>query len=510
MVGADDAKNSIGKSSVLMLIDYAFGGTDFPKKCDDVTRNVEHFDIGVEFEFQKKIFSFIRKTNETNYVYSINDQELIDLKKYNAFLKEKYLESSAEISFRACVSGFFRIYQRNNYNDQRPFDISARESWNEIKVRLLKLFGKHEGVEILIREGKLLKKASDNLAGTFNSGIVKKISKTQFEKNQRELFQLKSESNDIKSSLKDRVTDINSVINRQSRDLKEQKDSLLSKLDSLEIQKIRIQGNLNGQKVRSAKAFKEVLDYFPEINESRLAEVESFHVGITKILKNKLLEEKKLLDEGIQLIQADIGEIDEKLSAIVDSQDGANLLLEKLIELDRETQKINSENELFELNQKTKDDIKENKECVTNSFQEALNTIAEDLNSLMKLYINKLYSDSPIAPEVSFGTTDYKFIHGDDRGTGKGFGNLISLDLAVLESTQLPCLIHDSVLFKNLDIPAVENLIETYTAFNKQVFIAIDEVPKYSSKTQQIIIKSQFIKLSREKLAFRKSWKRST
>lgn len=44
VVGADDAHNSIGKSSVLMLIDFSFGGSDFPNKCDDVCSGQAHPD----------------------------------------------------------------------------------------------------------------------------------------------------------------------------------------------------------------------------------------------------------------------------------------------------------------------------------------------------------------------------------------------------------------------------------------------------------------------------------
>lgn len=47
VVGADDAHNSIGKSSVLMLIDFAFGGSDFTKKCDDVIRNSVHDNLEI-------------------------------------------------------------------------------------------------------------------------------------------------------------------------------------------------------------------------------------------------------------------------------------------------------------------------------------------------------------------------------------------------------------------------------------------------------------------------------
>lgn len=76
VVGADDAHNSIGKSSILMLIDFAFGGSDFPDKCDDVIRHVGHFKVGVTFEFDK-LYSFIRDTKNPDQVYLVEEQEYV-------------------------------------------------------------------------------------------------------------------------------------------------------------------------------------------------------------------------------------------------------------------------------------------------------------------------------------------------------------------------------------------------------------------------------------------------
>lgn len=510
VVGANDAKNSIGKSSVLMLIDFALGGTDFPKKCDDVTRNVGHLDVGIEFEFNDKRYSFIRKTEDVDYVYSIDDTEILALSEYNNFLKNQFLGEEALLTFRACVSGFFRVYQRNNYNDRKPFDIVAKEGWKDVRVRLVKLFNKYNTIDELLKEQKQLKQTGSDITGAFNSGAVKKISKRQFDKNENSLVTLNSESEQIKLSLQEKVTSIHSIINERSRDLKKEKDLLVNKLNTIESQLTRIDNNLSGQKVRSNKTYQDVLSFFPGIDETRLEKVESFHSGISKILKSKLNDEKSLLLDSKLLVEEDIAEIDNRLAAVVGSKDESRYLLERLIELDREIQTATIQNEFYDLDKDTKQDVKSNKEKVSSSFETALSDIARDLNNLISSYIQRIYTDNPISPKLEFKSSDYALTHGDDRGTGKGFGNLISLDLAVLEQTYLPCLIHDSVLFKNLDVPAVENLISVYSSFEKQIFIAIDEVPKYSKVTQNIIKRSEFIKLSQDKLAFKKSWKTSS
>ncbi|MFB0725038.1 DUF2326 domain-containing protein, partial [Aeromonas salmonicida] len=122
-------------------------------------------------------------------------------------------------------------------------------------------------------------------------------------------------------------------------------------------------------------------------------------------------------------------------------------------------------------------------------------------------YINKIYLENPINPVIHILDNDYKFDRGDDRGTGKGFANMISLDLTFLEKTCLPNIIHDSLLFKNMDVTSIENLISTYSGFDKQIFISIDEASKYESKTQEKIKSSQFLKLDKNRVAFGVKWK---
>ncbi|HCN5194526.1 TPA: hypothetical protein N6X16_004899, partial [Escherichia coli] len=51
ILGPKNGANSIGKSSVLMLIDYVFGGDDFITLCKDVISQVGHLNIEFTFEF---------------------------------------------------------------------------------------------------------------------------------------------------------------------------------------------------------------------------------------------------------------------------------------------------------------------------------------------------------------------------------------------------------------------------------------------------------------------------
>ena len=51
VLGSNDGKNSIGKSTFLMIIDFAFGGKDYVQKCTDVQEMVKGHTIEFCFEF---------------------------------------------------------------------------------------------------------------------------------------------------------------------------------------------------------------------------------------------------------------------------------------------------------------------------------------------------------------------------------------------------------------------------------------------------------------------------
>lgn len=64
VVGDEIASNSIGKSTMLMIIDFVFGGEDYIKKNHDTVDQLGHHDFRFVFEFLDKEYFFVRSTNE--------------------------------------------------------------------------------------------------------------------------------------------------------------------------------------------------------------------------------------------------------------------------------------------------------------------------------------------------------------------------------------------------------------------------------------------------------------
>ncbi|MFR3614413.1 MAG: DUF2326 domain-containing protein [Streptococcus salivarius] len=79
-------------------------------------------------------------------------------------------------------------------------------------------------------------------------------------------------------------------------------------------------------------------------------------------------------------------------------------------------------------------------------------------------------------PHVHCNTyNSYRFETPDNTGTGSNSEGMIVYDLAVLFTTALPAITHDSLLFKNLGKNIEDGIIRIYNSTKKQIFIAYDK-----------------------------------
>ena len=131
VVGDDDAANSIGKSTTLMIIDFVFGGDDYIKKSDAI-QNLEPHEFFFSFEFSKEELHFMRSTSEYKYVYKCTSNyetgDRISVDDYTALLKEKYEIALSDAKFRYIVGRYFRVYGRENLNEKKPIQYLDRKS----------------------------------------------------------------------------------------------------------------------------------------------------------------------------------------------------------------------------------------------------------------------------------------------------------------------------------------------------------------------------------------------
>ena len=74
VLGDNNGSNSIGKSTLLMILDFIFGGDTYISHNKDVITNLGHHDFEITFKFNNKELHFIRGTEKPDRVYKINQE----------------------------------------------------------------------------------------------------------------------------------------------------------------------------------------------------------------------------------------------------------------------------------------------------------------------------------------------------------------------------------------------------------------------------------------------------
>lgn len=73
VLGDDNATNSIGKSSLLMVIDFVFGGSSMLEHNKDIVHELGHHDYYFTFKFAEECFRFRRGTFQPSIVYRCDE-----------------------------------------------------------------------------------------------------------------------------------------------------------------------------------------------------------------------------------------------------------------------------------------------------------------------------------------------------------------------------------------------------------------------------------------------------
>ncbi len=110
VVGDNVATNSIGKSTFLMIVDFAMGGNSFLERNSDVVDELGHHSYNFVFEFENADYYFRRDTNNSETVFRCNDkweiQQALTTKQYCDLLGQHYQVSNFGLTFRRLVISF--------------------------------------------------------------------------------------------------------------------------------------------------------------------------------------------------------------------------------------------------------------------------------------------------------------------------------------------------------------------------------------------------------------------
>ena len=499
ILGTNAGDNSIGKSTFMLIVDFAFGGNTYAG-ARDILDNIGSHDVFFKFIFNQKPYYFSRNNIDNNTVWICNEhneqQYSITLTQYCSWLSEQYQINLPCLSFREAVGRYIRAYGKGNCDEKHPLHYVATESGNKTIISLLKLFDRYSIISEIENQAAHSKEALNAYNKAQALKFVSKIGKREYQRNITEIERLEFVIQDISSGLEHGLLDVDAAASEQAIHIKTEL-SRAKRLRSNEYSKLStIDENGNYQFSNTTETYVELSKYFPQIDLRHIGEIETFHKKISTIFKQELNAERKTLIASISEYDSIIQGYEAQLKELIQNPHLSKIVLHKHAEALTAIEKMRRDNDAYVKSVELKTQKKHDEERLSNIKSEQLGIIENLINNEMKRINDLLYKEKYNAPIIHFSNSGYVFTTPNDTGTGIAYKGLVVFDLAMLHLTKLPIIVHDSVVLKQISDDAIENIMNQYIACGKQTIIALDKQQSYTEKTSELLDKYSVLKLA--------------
>ncbi|EPO9976126.1 DUF2326 domain-containing protein [Pseudomonas aeruginosa] len=513
ILGDDEAKNSIGKSSALLVIDFAMGGTSLLVDDAGVIKALGDHSYDITFEFKGEPL-FVRRSTERPDIVDVCDSNYIkhdemSLEAYREHLKRLYGLSGLESTFRSIVSPFARIWNKGESDPDHPLAGASKEKLSAGIFRLLDLFERTSDVSVERAALQILKDKKDLMKRSMTAEIIPRITTTQYRSNQKLIKDNAQAISDLKDNFAGAITAYEALFDEKLREIQQSKNELIKQRSLTSARREKLQRDISGLSPRLTANIAFVAEFFPEADLERLQQVEQFHKKIGKLVSRELKNELEALLTQESEINESITDLDQKIRLALNLKGTPTDLFAKVFELKEVTDKAREENKFFE--QKTSIDESEaaSKARLDAIYDQIFLSIESSINSELEEFNKIVYGPERNPSQLRIkNANSYSFTSPLDTGTGKSYAGLVGFDIAVLSLTNLPFIIHDSMIYKNIEISATENIIRILSAFKKkQIFLAFDEAKKFNTETQKTLQSNKVLQLNRNQLLYIKDWR---
>ena len=291
VLGDSKATNSIGKSTLLMIVDFVLGGSTYLSHNKDVIDELGHHEFRFEFIFNSQFHYFRRSTVDATIISkcdkNYNVISKISIGDFKSYIKEQYGLNDVFLSFREIVGLYSRIWGKPNSFVKKPLQLFDKENDKDAVVKLLKLFNKYSSISELNERIKKEKEFRSNFNKAVRDNLVPNVTKTEHKKNAVLIKSTEEELDDIKNNLLKYTINTSELVNKELLVLKKEKNDLLQFKFRLDNKRDRLIANLEQKNPIKSKQLKKLTEFFPTSNVDRIATIETFHTKLSKILKNE-------------------------------------------------------------------------------------------------------------------------------------------------------------------------------------------------------------------------------
>lgn len=513
VAGDSKSTNSIGKSTLLKIIDFIYGGETFLKHGHDTTDTLGHHTYYFSLTFGNIEFHLSRNTQTPRFItYYPPDgpTSTVEVNDYTNWLRENYCPTINNMSFRKIVSPVSRVWGKGAPDVTKPLHSHPSDSGVECIDYLISIFERYGAIsDLSIRlANATAERAALNKA--FSKQILSKVTKSQYTSNSETINRANKQLDFIRDQLSTLAISINELIDGEVLSLKSEKDQLVRLRTLLMAEIDRTTSNLESRRSVSAKAFDQLVDIIPDINISKLEKIESFHNGLLKVLNKQIKARAGELTVQLGSVNAEIEKYNSKIASRISNIGNPTHLVDAIADLTLQISKSQTENRHYDQALELKKLIKELSVGLEDKKNSILADIQTRLNTDVATLVEYIYEEKRTPPKLKLSPKNYIFSLPNDTGTGKAYASLISLDASILRHTNVPYLIHDSFLFKNIEDKAIINMLYVYEQLRQQSFIALDGSVLEATEAKSMVEYFKVIELSSSKLLYTADWRAKT
>lgn len=494
-IGANGEKseNSVGKSTLLMIIDFCFGGKAFLKS--KAVQIIGNHTICFAFDFGNKPYYFMRTTDKEDSIFKCDanyeNPQNYTITEFKDWLKAQYKLKDNEASFREIFDTYSRFY--GDEKEISPKEIlrtyNGHSGTDQIRT-LEKLFEKYpliKGVVDRIQDSENLKKVKTQ--ATKLKVDISDFRKIDVEATKEKINELTSQKEELLQKKKDHIPELDAQKAKELAELKVQHKTLASRRSRL-LARIENIENASFETVKPSKAsYNALLEFFPNADIKKIEEIDSFHEKLNNILAEEHEEALEEYKSELETVQADIERIEKQIADFGNEEDFTTAFLLEFSRIQGEIDKLNALLNEDTNRKSAAAKVSADKKNLKNDEKNILDDIEKSINEKLSAYSEEILGKDIENIQFHFPTNaSYELGSPLDDGTGTDYTSLILFDLAVLNLTKLPAIIHDSYLIANIRGNRLENLIKAYAGVSeKQIFLSIDETDKLNADTETIV-----------------------
>lgn len=510
ILGTPTGTNSIGKSTFMLIIDFVLGGETYADK-EDIINNVGNHRICWTFQFDDKCFYFARNMPNAKEIEECNSRyeavKRITVSEYCQWLRKTTNLEIDELSFRSAVGRYIRAYGKDNLSETNPLNGSSHEKNSDAIIELLKLFRMYAPISAIKDQADASKKAYEVFTKAQRQKFIEKINKSEYTKNLKRIEQIEAELSSITEGLESSLLDVDAAASEEAIAIKKDLSRAKRYRSSLLAQTAILEDNFDYSFSVTSNTYKELSAFFPEANLAAFEEIESFHKIIAEIFRKELQEEKARIQETIKDYDSQILLFESQIKDLVHNPSLSKIVLKKHADAIKELERIQKANKSFEKELELKEERNSEKQRLEEIMIRQLGELEKKINREMHRINDIIYGGKFNSPTLTFSGNTYRFFTPNDTGTGIAYKGLVVFDLAVLHLTELPILVHDSIVLKQISDEAIESILEQYATSGKQVIIALDKQDSYTEKATRILEENAVLKLaSNGEELFGRSW----